>query len=73
VAILGGERNHRIGQDHEVRAATDFIDVIDGVVGSLEQRRADFGLERFYPMGDVRLDGVELVGGAGDAAGARDR
>src|SRR5882757_7119796 len=38
---------------------------------ALEQRGADLGLQRFDPLGHVRLHGVEFVGGAGDATEAR--
>ena len=38
----------------------------------LKQGSADFGFERLDPLRDVGLNGVELGGGAGDAAGARD-
>jgi hypothetical protein len=38
----------------------------------LEQAGADFGLQRLHPVGDIGLHGVEFIGGAGDAAQARD-
>ena len=62
---LAGQRGHslRVGQQAAAGAGQRHAAAVP-----LEQRGADFGLQCLYPLGDVGLHGVELVGGTGDAA-----
>ena len=66
---LARQRGHalRIGQQAAAGAGQRHAAAVP-----LEQRGADLGLQRLHPLGDVGLHGVEFVGGAGDAAEARD-
>jgi hypothetical protein len=40
---------------------------------ALEQRNAHFGLKSLYPVGHVRLYGIEFAGRPGNPAAADDR
>ncbi len=74
--VAGGEdclvrqRGHALGVGQQPAAGSGQR---HAAAVPLKQGDTDFGLERLHPLGDVRLNGVEFVGRAGDAAGARDR
>jgi hypothetical protein len=65
---LARQRRHplRVGKQPSPRAGQGHAAAVP-----LEQRGADLGFQCLDALGDVGLHGVELFGGAGDAAIAR--